>query len=166
MSPQTAARNPAREHRTARNATSPATMSHQDVADDRRLTIGSVSRTLSGIAETACDRRRKKAMTDVPCTGCTACCHCVVMLHPALGDDPSQYETQTIDGVGMALKRKPDGSCIYLRAFGCSIWPRTPALCRAFDCRRYAASNWASKDPLRDERIIAAGLARSDERHL
>jgi Fe-S-cluster containining protein len=102
----------------------------------------------------------EKTMSDVPCNGCTACCHGVVMLHPALGDDPSQYETQTIEGVGMALKRKPDGSCHYLRTWGCSIWPHTPALCRAFDCRQYAASKWAALDPLRDERIIAAGLAR------
>jgi Fe-S-cluster containining protein len=100
-------------------------------------------------------------VADVPCNGCTACCHGVVVLHPALGDDPSQYETERVEGIGFVLKRRPDGSCHYLLEGGCSIWPNTPGVCRAFDCRAYAKSNWARLDPLGDPAIIAAGKARS-----
>ena len=61
-------------------------------------------------------------LINVPCNGCTACCHGVIVLHPALRDDPSQYETEQLPGFGMVLKRKPDGSCHYLNGNGCSIW--------------------------------------------
>ena len=107
---------------------------------------------------------KKQAVVDlvhVPCNGCTACCHGVIVLHPALNDNPLQYETEQVPGFGMVLKRKPDGSCHYLNSSGCSIWPNTPAVCRAFDCRVYASSKWAELDPLRDEAVIAAGKASS-----
>lgn len=100
-------------------------------------------------------------LVNVPCNGCRACCHGVIVLHPALRDDPSQYETEEVPGFGMVLKRNPDGSCYYLNNNGCSIWPNTPAVCRAFDCRVYANSKWAELDPLRDEAVIAAGKVRS-----
>lgn len=100
-------------------------------------------------------------MTIVPCNGCTACCHGVIVLHPALGDDPSTYETVEIPGVGYALKRNPDGSCHYLAGDKCSIWGRAPGVCKAFDCRVYAKSKWAALDPLRDDRVIDAGIERS-----
>jgi hypothetical protein len=83
------------------------------------------------------------------------------MLHPALGDDPTKYEHEEIKGIGAALKRKADGSCHYLADNGCTIWPNTPALCQAFDCRAYVAMAWASLDPLANRDVIAAGMARS-----
>jgi Fe-S-cluster containining protein len=102
-------------------------------------------------------------LTKVDCNGCTACCrHGVVVLHPALGDNPLDYNTQEIPGVGMALKRNRDGSCHYLTDKGCSIWPKTPAVCRAFDCRAYVRSAWAAFDPLVDRDVLAAGFARLD----
>lgn len=79
----------------------------------------------------------------VPCNGCTVCCRNeLLFLHPEDGDDASQYETQAavnpLTGrVGRALKRKPNGDCIYLGIGGCTIHDRAPALCREFDCRRF-----------------------------
>ena len=36
---------------------------------------------------------------------------------------------------GWVLKRKPDGSCIYLTKFNlCSIWKRRPLACRLYAC--------------------------------
>jgi Fe-S-cluster containining protein len=74
------------------------------------------------------------------------------MLHPGLGDDAAKYETE-LTPYGMKLKQKADGSCIYLDDHKCSIWPNTPAVCRAFDW-------FALRDPLGDEAVTAAGKAR------
>jgi len=112
------------------------------------------------IAEAEARGRRQGIQSDVPCNGCTACCHGPIVLHPSLGDDPSHYATELIEGFGLILRRNPDGSCIYLTKGGCSIWPNRPGVCRAFDCRAYARSAWAKLDPLRDEAVIAAGLSR------
>ena len=99
-------------------------------------------------------------MADVPCNGCTACCHGPIVLQPAHGDDPSQYETVSDSAWGVKLAQKPDGSCHYLVPGGCSIWNRRPAVCRAFDCRTYA-HGWGRIDPLRDEAVIRRGLMLS-----
>jgi Fe-S-cluster containining protein len=79
-------------------------------------------------------------MTSVPCNGCTACCRTdTIFLVP--GDDPDQYETVIVNEVSQppvrALKRQPNGHCIYLGESGCTIHERAPKLCRAFDCRAF-----------------------------
>lgn len=77
----------------------------------------------------------------VPCNGCTACCrNDLLMLHPEMGDDPAQYETMEARNpltgeLGLALKHKPEGGCIYLGKTGCTIHERAPAICKEFDCR-------------------------------
>ena len=76
------------------------------------------------------------------CNGCTECCHGPVMLHPSLGDDYRTYESEDVMSdsklVGRKLKQREDGSCFYLSESGCTIWGRHPAVCRAFDCRKFA----------------------------
>jgi Fe-S-cluster containining protein len=96
-------------------------------------------------------------MSDVPCNGCTACCHGTIVLHPALGDDPRKFDAVFVEGIGYRLRRKPDGSCIYLREGGCSIWPNTPGVCRAFDCREYVKLGLADDDPMADEAVSRRG---------
>jgi Fe-S-cluster containining protein len=101
---------------------------------------------------------------DVPCNGCTACCHGEVALQPELGDNPAEYRTEQIDGlVGklIVLQRNADDTCVYLDGDKCSIWTRRPWRCRVFDCRAYAQDPMVHADPARDERVIAAGLERS-----
>lgn len=85
-------------------------------------------------------------MTSVPCNGCTACCERdMILLHPEYGDDPSQYETMEVTHPvtgkpARALRHKPEGGCVYLaRGVGCTIHDRAPAICKEFDCRRFAA---------------------------
>lgn len=108
----------------------------------------------------------------VPCNGCTACCqNDLLILHPELGDDPGQYETQRVRNpitgkMDHALQHKPGGGCIYLGAHGCTIWDRAPAICREFDCRRFflrlgrqgrkraLRAGWADRD------VLDAGHAR------
>ena len=79
----------------------------------------------------------------VPCNGCTACCgNDMLILHPELGDDPAQYETEEcihpLTGrPALMLRHKPEGGCVYLaEGIGCTIHGRAPAICKEFDCRR------------------------------
>lgn len=79
----------------------------------------------------------------VPCNGCTLCCRGdAISIHPELGDDASQYQTvphfiPELAAKGtLMLAHKPDRSCVYLGAGGCSIHGSAPALCREFDCRQ------------------------------
>lgn len=72
----------------------------------------------------------------VPCAGCTLCCrHDLILVHPEMGDDPSQYECDDLAAGIKVLKRAANGDCVYLdRATGCTIYDRRPAICREFDC--------------------------------
>lgn len=82
---------------------------------------------------------KEPVVSNVPCNGCTACCHDdVIFLHPDFGDDPSQYQTRelTIRGeTHIVLAKDPTGKhCVYLGRNGCTIHDRAPAVCREFDC--------------------------------
>jgi hypothetical protein len=82
---------------------------------------------------------KKSIVATVPCNGCSLCCtKGSILLHPELGDDPSQYQTETHPNFpGRAvIAHKPTGECIYLNDTGCSIHDRAPAHCREFDCRK------------------------------
>lgn len=78
-------------------------------------------------------------------------------MHPALGDDPSKYDTIVHHGevVGVWIKVQDNGDCIYRGVDGCNIWKDRPALCRAFDCRKYLRI--ADKFPVVDPDVIARG---------
>ncbi len=77
--------------------------------------------------------------TDVPCNGCTLCCQRDLIRLEA-EDDVSTYITEPHPLVPHAfmLAHKPDGSCIYLSATGCTIHERAPFQCRIADCRGIA----------------------------
>lgn len=106
----------------------------------------------------------------VPCDGCTACCeHDLIVLHPECGDNPAQFETVRIKHPltgkrAFALKRKPEGGCIYLeRGVGCTIHDRRPTICREFDCRGFVRMLGvlnALKGAADGNDVIRAGLAR------
>jgi uncharacterized protein len=79
-------------------------------------------------------------ISDVPCNGCTACCRSgeMVILQSECGDVVSRYQTQVMYHGAIpivVLKRKSDGSCVYLGENGCTIHDWAPAQCKAFDCR-------------------------------
>lgn len=79
----------------------------------------------------------------VPCGACTACCHhTLIVLLPEHGDKPELYDSfaalNPLTGeMGRALKQKPNGDCAHLGPGGCEIYDHRPAICRAYDCRRY-----------------------------
>lgn len=108
----------------------------------------------------------------VPCNGCTACCRGeMILLMP--GDDQSRYWTQIVVNPitgqpGLAVAKKPDrNECIYLGEGGCTIHDRAPAVCRAFDCRRWvlglgdrAAIRRGLKARQFDPAVVQAGRER------
>ena len=109
---------------------------------------------------------------NVPCNGCTLCCqNDLIFLHPELGDNPSRYETMPavnpITGkMGLAIKHKATGGCIYLGPSGCTIHANSPAICREFDCRRFYLKmtrperRRAIRNGYADREIFEAGRSR------
>lgn len=83
-------------------------------------------------------------MYDVPCNGCTLCCHGdAVRILPH--EDASQWQTTTHEVLRDArmLAHRPNGDCVYLGAHGCTIQDSKPQMCREMDCRRIAqAITW------------------------
>lgn len=55
-------------------------------------------------------------------------------------DDVSQYQVVPHDTKPneLMLDHKPNGECIYLDQFGCTIHERRPQMCREMDCRLVA----------------------------
>lgn len=83
---------------------------------------------------------RNPLATDVPCGSCTLCCRTLIV--PLAEEEVDQFEGSWAwitarDGTrhGRALKRNPDGSCIFLGEHGCTIHGRAPHVCKRFDCR-------------------------------
>lgn len=107
----------------------------------------------------------------VPCNGCKACCrHALILLMP--GDDQSRYWTRIVTNPltglpGLAVATRPGGDCVYLGEDGCTIHDHAPAVCRAFDCRRWvqglgnrAAIRRGIKAGEFDPAVIEAGRER------
>lgn len=94
----------------------------------------------------------------VPCGTCNACCHGdAVTLRPDHGDhlDDYLYEMAALPVFGLwPVLKKVDGHCVYLKDGRCSIWSRAPAVCRAFDCRRF----YLSRSRAERRRMVREGL--------
>ncbi len=106
----------------------------------------------------------------VNCAGCVACCkRGAIVLHPALGDDPRKFEDFIEPTpVGWVLKRKKDGSCIFLdeedgKGF-CKVWANAPGVCKAFDCREYVRAGFQDVPGCSDPEVAAEGRKRLNER--
>lgn len=104
----------------------------------------------------------------VPCDGCTACCaNDLLILHPEMGDDPADYQTQEcINPVtgrpAIALAHKPEGGCVYLDSDGCMIHERAPAICREFDCRDFYRTLLETTTRAERRRLVKRGAFGSD----
>jgi hypothetical protein len=75
---------------------------------------------------------------DVPCGKCRLCCQTLIV--PLAEEEYEQYDwawVTKLDGtrLGRALRRLPNGDCIYLGEHGCTIHGRAPHVCQRFDCR-------------------------------
>ena len=86
---------------------------------------------------------------EVHCQRCTACCRwpgevrleneeissladCQGMSERAFIE---QHTRLRVDRLGLALKERPDGSCIFLIDGGCAVQPAKPQQCRDFPNR-------------------------------
>lgn len=101
-----------------------------------------------------------RSRSTVPCGKCTACCwHEIVPL--TAGDDLTFYDSEVLNGA-LVLRHRPDGACVHLGRKGCSIWTKRPAVCRAFDCRRFVQQHLAGlhEDVHKDPAVMQAGLER------
>ena len=80
------------------------------------------------------DRNPKRA--DVNCDGCTLCCR--ILLVPLAQEEFEKYDWVWVekDGkrLGRALRKRPDGSCVYLGEKGCTIHATAPNVCKKFSC--------------------------------
>lgn len=99
--------------------------------------------------------------SEVPCNGCTLCCHAdLIFLHPECGDDPASYETtkalNPLTGkIGDAVAKKPGTlDCTYLGEKGCTIHGRAPIVCREFDC----GLMYAKFDRATRRRLVKSGM--------
>lgn len=67
------------------------------------------------------------------------------------------------------LKSRPQGGCIYLGDYGCTIYEKRPEMCRVFDCRKMflettrTERRHLTKTGVADKRIFEAGRARSSD---
>jgi Fe-S-cluster containining protein len=87
---------------------------------------------------------------EVACNGCTLCCRSgeLILVTEEDGDYPYEVEPVVIGGEPMemhgqpimGLKRRPDGSCVYVTDAGCAIHGHAPMTCRVFDCAGLYAS--------------------------
>ena len=83
------------------------------------------------------DREERRA--DVPCGKCTLCCRTLIV--PLAEEEYERYDwawvTRADNGerLGRALRRNPNGDCVYLGADGCTIHGKAPHVCQRFDCR-------------------------------
>jgi len=112
-----------------------------------------------------------KATATLPCGSCVLCCtdNQAVVLHPEDCDDPRDYGTVIEaphplypDRTIYMLPHKADGSCTFLGPFGCSIYAKRPAICRTFDCRRFALR----VDEVKAEVAKSKGTARLGDKVL
>lgn len=97
----------------------------------------------------------------VPCNGCTSCCRREqIGIHRDF-DDFSKLTAHGPERDGLAeLKRKPDGSFIYLGESGCTVYEYRPMQCRVFDCR-LEFQRWMKRARLR-KRLLKAGRLNPD----
>lgn len=84
---------------------------------------------------------RRESPFSFKCQVCGACCSnkeipvspsemkgLARRLNLSLEEFPGAY----LEKRGTILRRKPDGSCIFLQPEGCSIYPERPLVCRLF----------------------------------
>ena len=64
-----------------------------------------------------------------PCIECSRCCSLPVALHETDRDSlPLDRSTPN------ALMKRPDGTCVLLGDFGCTVHSTAPFACQQFDC--------------------------------
>ena len=109
-----------------------------DLATGGTLKVRRADITPSQLLATLGPVADQKAVADVPCETCTACCwYSRTDVQPAQ-ENPEDlaYLQLEHDEMGYFLAHRPDGACIHLgETGGCMVHPHRPLVCRAYDCR-------------------------------
>ena len=84
-------------------------------------------------------RSRESGQASVPCGGCTACCRDPAMPIDLAEDEVGRYAEAVQDETkrSWSLRKRADGSCVYLIDDRCSIYADRPSSCRMYDCRAH-----------------------------
>jgi Fe-S-cluster containining protein len=100
----------------------------------------------------------------VACGSCRKCCRSNSFIVLQDGENPASYDCYEFQPGMFALKRAPNGDCIYLGPNGCTIWGRHPVICKVFDCALFvkAMDRGAFDDmgPRVENDIVAEGRRR------
>jgi Putative zinc- or iron-chelating domain len=77
----------------------------------------------------------------VPCRACSACCYYEGIPVDEKRDRQRLPHLMTERNVAgeLVLRQRPDGACVHLGDWGCTVYEQRPAVCRSFDCRAFAA---------------------------
>lgn len=90
---------------------------------------------------------------EVPCNGCTLCCHGdAVRILPH--EDPTKWQTvpHPFKAGALMLAHKANGDCVYLGPAGCTIQADKPQVCYEMDCRNIASKLTPSEARKHDKR--------------
>ncbi len=97
---------------------------------------------------------------EVPCNGCTKCCHNdAVRILPH--EDAGQWKVEPHPWMPLAvmLAHKPNGDCVYLGDQGCTIQNDKPQQCYEMDCRAIArAVTWTQARKLAKRGAMRMGV--------
>jgi Fe-S-cluster containining protein len=106
--------------------------------------------------------------TKVACGSCRKCCKGQQLIMLVEDDEPSAYDCYEFKPGHYALKRKPNGDCVYLGPGGCTIWGRHPTVCKVFDCAAFVArmdqGAFDGVGPRIDNETVKEGRKRLAER--
>jgi hypothetical protein len=109
-----------------------------DLATGGTLNIRRADITPSQLLATLGPVADRKAVAEVPCETCTACCwygRTDVKIEEEKPED-LVFLNMECDESGYYLAHREDGGCIHLGPDGgCSVHAHRPLVCRAYDCR-------------------------------
>jgi hypothetical protein len=118
------------------------------IGDERQA--GSPSRFIQEyVAMTMRATNGEPAVANVPCNGCTACCHYGIVKVDRSKERPEDLQHLDLvpdpDGGDMMLRALDDGTCVHLGPEGCTVHRHRPQTCRTYDCRPYGLVSLAAK---------------------
>lgn len=108
--------------------------------------------------------------SDVPCGDCNACCRGAYFIAVSPADTsaikriPAEllFDAPGAPAGFQILGYNEAGSCPLLKEDACSIYLDRPATCRTYDCRIFAATGLAERDPAKAAIISRAARWRFD----
>lgn len=100
----------------------------------------------------------------IDCGSCRKCCRGGNLIVLQEGESPADYDCYEFQPDLFALRRQPNGDCVYLGPKGCTIHGRHPVICKVFDCmgfvKRMDAGAFDYVGPRVENDIVKEGRRR------